>query len=72
MAMEEQHNSGLPLVQPITDQAEYERRFKAAVTEYQTFLGMHKLLPMGDLCLVNSSSRLTWVRSKRPWPWPAA
>ena len=48
LAIEEQHNSSLPVVQPIADQAEYERRFKAAVTEYLNFLNTHKLLPTKD------------------------
>jgi hypothetical protein len=46
LAMLEERDARLPVLQPITDGAEYERRFTAAVDGYLTFLDTHGLLPM--------------------------
>ncbi len=44
--MLEQRDAKLPVLEPIADRAEYERRFTAAVETYIAFLDTHELLPM--------------------------
>ena len=46
LAMLEQRDAKLPVLQPIADQNEYERRFTSAVDAYVAFLDAHALLPM--------------------------
>ena len=46
LAMEEQRNAKLPAQVPIASAEEYDRRFRAAVTEYITFLRDHDILPI--------------------------
>lgn len=46
LAMLEQRDARRPVLQPITDAAEYERRYRAAVDAYVSFLETHGLLPM--------------------------
>jgi hypothetical protein len=46
LAMLEQRDARLPVLQPIADQNEYERRFTSAVDAYVAFLDAHALLPM--------------------------
>lgn len=46
LAMLEQRDAKLAVLQPITDAAEYERRYTAAVDAYVSFLETHGLLPM--------------------------
>jgi hypothetical protein len=46
LAMLEQRDARLPVLQPIADRTEYERRFTKAVDDYIAFLNSHGLLPM--------------------------
>lgn len=46
LAMLEQRDARLPVLQPIADRTEYERRFTKAVDDYLAFLDTHGLLPM--------------------------
>lgn len=46
LAMLEQRDAKLPPLQPIPDEAEYERRYTAGVEAYLSFLDTHGLLPM--------------------------
>ncbi|HEX9729694.1 MAG TPA: DUF885 family protein [Gemmatimonadales bacterium] len=48
LALEEERNRGLPPLAPINDPAEWARRFKAAVSEYQAFLRDRGVLTVRD------------------------
>ena len=48
LAAEEQRNAALPALTPVSDAADYERRFNAAVSEYMAFLRSHHILTVRD------------------------
>jgi hypothetical protein len=48
LAAEEQRGAALPPLAPVSDAADYERRFTAAVSEYMAFLESHQILTVRD------------------------
>jgi Bacterial protein of unknown function (DUF885) len=48
LALEEAHNRARPLLPPIANNEDWQRRFNEAVTEYVAFFGQHDVITMRD------------------------